>query len=82
MSKHHLLSPLLNSNVSIQSRELVGLMEFSHYAIILKWGDYSPPHPIFLVLNKFNIWMLQNILLPLHQVFLDCFAPQYSLPCL
>ena len=41
MSKHHLLAPLLTSQCSTQPRELVGLMEFSCYAIIwmgtLQW---------------------------------------------
>ena len=93
MSKHHLLSPLLTSQCFHQPRELVGLMEFSHYETILKWGHYSSPHPILFVLKQFQIWMLQKILLfpcgiftryilPLHQVFFDCPAPQSSLPCL
>ena len=60
---------------------------------LFEWGHYSPPHPIFIFLKKFYIWMLKNILLfpcgiftqyivPLHQVFFDCFAPQSSLPSL
>ena len=60
---------------------------------LFKWGHYIPPHQILRVLKKFKILMLQNILLfpcgmftlqilPLHQIFFDCSAPQYSLPCL
>ena len=84
----HLLD---NSLMILLTREV--LDRFSLLCNYLKLGNYSPPHPIFLVLKKFQIWMLQNILLfpcgiftwyifRLHQVFFDCSAPQSSLPCL
>ena len=43
---------------------------------LFKWGHYSPPHPIFLVLKKFKIHIVQNIF-----IFPSGLLIRYSFPC-